>query len=245
VVLNRAPTDPVIIWVRSANSGEGVVDVEELIFTSQNWNQARTVNVTGVDDSIRDGNVTYDIELTLDPNSDETYLGLDPDDVQVTNQDNDKGKPGKDTGGTDGDVKTHGPKKSRPAKEMAAAIVRSPILVETAADQMLVAGKLSNVDPSGTLSGEGAAANSADDIVTSPLHAMNRARRQWADTDFRGADKDEQQSRIHMQSDDGQAATKPNISLEDIPPLQFSSQIHSAISASLLRCWKADRWPGL
>jgi hypothetical protein len=61
------------------------------VFTTANWNVAQTVTVTGVDDRLRDGNVNYSVRLTSAQTNQGPYGGIDPDDVQVTNQDDDKG----------------------------------------------------------------------------------------------------------------------------------------------------------
>ena len=48
--------------------------------------------MTGVDDTIRDGNITYLIDLVSAQSSDPNYNGMQVADVQVTNQDNERGK---------------------------------------------------------------------------------------------------------------------------------------------------------
>jgi hypothetical protein len=103
VVLTHAPTSNVVITVTSLNTTEGVVNVSQLTFTSSNWNIAQTVIVTGVDDGVRDGNTQYTVRLGVAQSSDPNYNGLDPSDVELTNQDNDRGgKPGGGGGSTDG-----------------------------------------------------------------------------------------------------------------------------------------------
>jgi hypothetical protein len=71
-----------------------------LTFTTANWNVAQTVRVTGVDDTLRDGNVGYTVQLSAAQSTDANYNGLDADDVLVTNRDNEKG--GKTGGGGGG-----------------------------------------------------------------------------------------------------------------------------------------------
>src|SRR5207249_6779117 len=61
VVLTSQPTANVTIGLTSSNTGEGTVSPASLIFTAANWNVAQTVTVTGVDDSVVDGNVAYTI----------------------------------------------------------------------------------------------------------------------------------------------------------------------------------------
>jgi len=47
------------------------------------------VTVTGVDDSLDDGNISYSIVTAATTSADGNYSGLDPNDVAVTNTDND------------------------------------------------------------------------------------------------------------------------------------------------------------
>ena len=89
VVLTEAPTADVSFSVSSSDVGEGVVDSSELIFTPGNWSVAQTVTVTGVDDSVVDGDVGYEVVLGVANTTDYNYAGLDPDDVALTNADDD------------------------------------------------------------------------------------------------------------------------------------------------------------
>jgi hypothetical protein len=100
VILDSQPDQDVIIDVVSQDTSEGTTDVSQLTFTAANWNSAQTVTVTGVDDAVRDGHVTYAIQLTSAESNQGPYAGIDPDDVLVTNQDNEKGgKGGGNSGG--------------------------------------------------------------------------------------------------------------------------------------------------
>ncbi len=92
VVLKSQPNADVTIEVTSRDTTEGTVSSSLLRFTTANWNVAQTVTVTGVDDNIRDGNITYMIDLGSAQSSDLSYNGMQVADVQVTNQDNEKGK---------------------------------------------------------------------------------------------------------------------------------------------------------
>ncbi|MHC4496544.1 MAG: hypothetical protein ACYSYM_12065, partial [Planctomycetota bacterium] len=60
-----------------------------LTFTAGDWSTAQTVTVTGVDDSVVDGDIGYTILLAAASSADGTYNGLDPSDVSVTNVDDD------------------------------------------------------------------------------------------------------------------------------------------------------------
>jgi Calx-beta domain len=96
VVLTHPPTADVHIAVTSGDTTEGTVSVTSLVFTAANWNVPQTVTITGVDDTIVDGNQNFWIYLGPVTSSDANYNGLDPVDVLVTCRDNDSG------GGTTG-----------------------------------------------------------------------------------------------------------------------------------------------
>ena len=89
VVLKSAPTSAVTIAVNSNNALEGSVSTTVLTFTAANWSVAQTVTVTGVDDTIVDGNRAYNIVLSAASSADLIYSGMNPADVVVTNIDND------------------------------------------------------------------------------------------------------------------------------------------------------------
>src|SRR5205085_1535082 len=61
VVLSSQPTANVTIALSSSNTAEGTVSPASLVFTPANWNVAQTVTVTGVDDQVVDGPITYTI----------------------------------------------------------------------------------------------------------------------------------------------------------------------------------------
>jgi hypothetical protein len=87
-VLKSQPTDTVSISLYSDDTSEGDIDQYELVFTPANWDIPQIVWVMGINDGDTDGNVGYTIILepafsANDPN----YDGLDPEDVQVTNID--------------------------------------------------------------------------------------------------------------------------------------------------------------
>ena len=89
VVLNSQPTADVTIPLTSSNTAEGTVDKPSLTFTAANWNVAQTVTVTGVDDSVVDGNIAYNIVTAAATSTDTNYSGVNAADVAVTNTDND------------------------------------------------------------------------------------------------------------------------------------------------------------
>ncbi|MBC7126140.1 MAG: calcium-binding protein, partial [Bacteroidales bacterium] len=89
VVLKTQPTADVTLPISSSDLTEGTVSTASLTFTSANWNVAQTVTVTGVDDYIVDGNISYTINIGPATSSDTYYNGIDPADINLLNIDND------------------------------------------------------------------------------------------------------------------------------------------------------------
>jgi hypothetical protein len=91
--------------VSSGDATEGAVLPGLLVFTLANWSQSQTVVITGVDDSIWDGDVTYSIVIAAATSLDPIYHGINPADYSVVNLDNDLQPPTKfyavDDGSTD------------------------------------------------------------------------------------------------------------------------------------------------
>lgn len=91
VALNSRPTANVTIPLSSSDTTEGTVAPTSLIFTTVNWNVPQIVTVTGVNDDIDDGNIAFTILSGVATGGD--YGGLDPQDVAVTNIDDDDSAP--------------------------------------------------------------------------------------------------------------------------------------------------------
>jgi len=89
VSLASAPTANVTVPVSSSDTTEGAVSLSSLVFTPANWSTPQTVTVTGVDDSVDDGNVAYAVILGVATSADANYDGRSPSDVMLTNQDDD------------------------------------------------------------------------------------------------------------------------------------------------------------
>ncbi len=72
VVLQTQPKSTVLVYL-GTNASEAVLSDSnqseqsfvQLVFTPQNWNVAQTVTVDGVDDAIDDGDVPYDVRITV------------------------------------------------------------------------------------------------------------------------------------------------------------------------------------
>lgn len=86
VVLTSQPTADVSIAMTSSDPGEGTVPAT-VTFTNANWNAPQAVTVTGVDDPLDDGDQAYTIVLAATTSTDPGYVGINPDDVAVTNID--------------------------------------------------------------------------------------------------------------------------------------------------------------
>jgi hypothetical protein len=88
VVLNSQPTADVIITL-SGDDTEGSLSDTMLTFTPSNWDMAQTVTVTGVEDTVADGNQQYLVVGDPSGSADSGYAGLTPFSVEITNLDND------------------------------------------------------------------------------------------------------------------------------------------------------------
>jgi hypothetical protein len=89
VVLQSQPTADVTINLESSDTTEGLIGVNTLTFTTADWDIPQTVLVTGVQDPDPDGAVDYQITVDRAVSADSDYDGLDPDDVSLTNLDDD------------------------------------------------------------------------------------------------------------------------------------------------------------
>lgn len=89
VKLESEPISDVVIPLRSSHPSEGTADTRALRFTPDDWEIAKTVTVTGINDSDEDGPGSYVIVLERAQSRDRFYHGFDPDDVSLTNEDND------------------------------------------------------------------------------------------------------------------------------------------------------------
>src|SRR5207237_1028688 len=83
VVLTTIPTADVTLALSSSDTTEGRLSVTTLTFTPANALTPRTVTVTGVDDSILDGDVAYTVVTGPAISTDARYNGLNPADVSV------------------------------------------------------------------------------------------------------------------------------------------------------------------
>ncbi|MFH1120176.1 MAG: Calx-beta domain-containing protein, partial [Bacteroidota bacterium] len=92
MVLNTEPTDDVIFTLSSSDLTEGNVTnpvTLTVTFTPANWDTPQTITVTGIDDEIDDGNVSYTIITSNATSDDPKYSAMVAADVPVINNDND------------------------------------------------------------------------------------------------------------------------------------------------------------
>lgn len=89
VNLASQPSADVSISLASSDLSEGTIAVSSLTFTNLNWSTPQNVTVTGVNDTLVDGNVAYSIITGAATSTDMGYSGVDPTDVLLTNADND------------------------------------------------------------------------------------------------------------------------------------------------------------
>ncbi|MBB32522.1 MAG: hypothetical protein CL455_02570, partial [Acidimicrobiaceae bacterium] len=88
VVLNGQPSSSVVFSIASDDEGELTVSAGTLAFTTGNWDTPQTVTVTGVDDTIIDGNQSVDVTVSvIDGSSDDNFDELA--DVTITAAAND------------------------------------------------------------------------------------------------------------------------------------------------------------
>jgi len=86
--LTVAPTANVVCPITSNDPTEGIANPAGVTFTPGSFG-FQTVTITGIDDSIPDGDQLYDIIDSACSSTDATYSGSDPSDVHAVNLDND------------------------------------------------------------------------------------------------------------------------------------------------------------
>ena len=74
VRLATEPVNPVTIGITGIDATEGSLSTSTLTFTSLTWATAQNVIITGVDDQVEDGNISYGLTLTAS-STDALYAG--------------------------------------------------------------------------------------------------------------------------------------------------------------------------
>ena len=87
VVLTGPPTSNVVVSLALSDATEGSLSTTSLLFTTATWNIAQTVTVTGLNDALGDGDISYTVLTDALASADARYAALDPADVQLTNLD--------------------------------------------------------------------------------------------------------------------------------------------------------------
>ena len=88
VVLNSKPKANVTISMSTPFTKEISFSPTKLVFNNVNWNTPQTVTVTGLDDTVPDGDRTWVLVTAPATSTDAQYNGLNPSDVVGTNRDN-------------------------------------------------------------------------------------------------------------------------------------------------------------
>lgn len=89
IVASSPPSQDVVLTISSSDTTEGIVVNEKIVVNSTNYNAPQKVHVTGVDDSVSDGDITYQIKIDL-TSTDPDYQFLNVQSVTMKNIDNDK-----------------------------------------------------------------------------------------------------------------------------------------------------------
>ncbi len=84
IALGRAPTADVVLTVTQSEPTEGSLSANAFTFTPANWNVQQTLVITGVDDSLPDGDRSYDIRFASS-SADTAYEGIVSLSVSVVN----------------------------------------------------------------------------------------------------------------------------------------------------------------
>lgn len=90
VSLSQPPSAEVRVPLEASDPLEWRVSLTEVVFSPSTWDQPRTVVVTGLDDSVVDGDQQGFIRLLPAISADPAFAGIDPVDVGVLNLDDDR-----------------------------------------------------------------------------------------------------------------------------------------------------------
>ncbi|MDH4246311.1 MAG: hypothetical protein OEW39_00675, partial [Deltaproteobacteria bacterium] len=89
-VLSMAPTGTVLVDIVSLDTTEVISDKAQLAFTPSDWMTPQLVTLSGVNDTLTDGNIGVTIQTTINAASTDAsgFKTTNPVDVSVTNMDN-------------------------------------------------------------------------------------------------------------------------------------------------------------
>lgn len=88
VQLTALPLTPVTLNIQSSDSTEAIANPTQLVFNSSNWNVDQNLDVTGQDDNLPDGNISYQIQFSVSADPANPYSALSPPPLNLTNLDN-------------------------------------------------------------------------------------------------------------------------------------------------------------
>ena len=89
IQLNRQPASSVRISLRSALADEVILDIDELTFTTSDWNQPRHIAVKSIDDDIADGDRAVTLQLAVAATEDTRFRQAAPVGLVLQSLDND------------------------------------------------------------------------------------------------------------------------------------------------------------
>ena len=91
VVLDCQPLTDVVLEISSGDTGEVTVSSPSLTFTTGNWDTPQTIDLTGIDDAIVDGNKNVSITIAVnDASSDNVFDAVPNQSIICTNEDNEE-----------------------------------------------------------------------------------------------------------------------------------------------------------
>ncbi len=97
VVLNKLPAGNVVISIESADTGEATLSPATLTFTVDNWSTPQAVTVSGVDDTVVDGEQSTALTVSVvDVDSDDAFDVLSDQTVTAATEDDDTAAPAAD-----------------------------------------------------------------------------------------------------------------------------------------------------
>jgi hypothetical protein len=89
VKLAIQPLDNVSVKLTSNDTTEGILNISELIFTPSNYDQVQEVELTGINDTIDDGNIQFNLSLSFSESIDVSYSSLANEIINFVNIDDD------------------------------------------------------------------------------------------------------------------------------------------------------------
>ncbi|HEY9862880.1 MAG TPA: SBBP repeat-containing protein, partial [Candidatus Obscuribacterales bacterium] len=89
IALTSQPTSDVLISLTNNDTTEGTLSTNNITFNSTNWSTPQLVTVTGVDDDIQDGDISYSIIASVVESSNSQYGSLPPETLTFINTDDD------------------------------------------------------------------------------------------------------------------------------------------------------------